>query len=420
MSTPSIPHLPSGTRVREFELLRRISDGGQGDAYLARIWDAAHPSAHAVVKLVDTGLRASEIAQHQLCVVKIPHPASSDNLVDEHAFLSEPAIVHPRVVQLFRTPGEQVAPRANVEPGLRYATFNAEDGQVIVENYPCLIVEYHAGGSLRDLLRLHGHEPLPTGAAVLIARQIAEALDHLHTVAAIVHHDVSPSNVVLRERLPWDSTADPDCSLLDFAAADSLRKTRKREVLAKTRYCAPERRVSRANMTIAPPPDIYSLGVVLYEMLVGSSSVRTEQVVAHTFPPLRERNSAYSPAIEELVQAMTALNPLDRPSAREVIVQLDALPERVLPTALRGPAPPGATARRLTRPQFIRLAVGALVVALALGLGSASVVPMISPNPTTTPTSEPTVTPLASPSPRAITATPLRPTSTPAASVPRP
>ncbi len=409
-----LPKLLIGPRIREYEVITQISEGGQGRVYLCRLWSADLPPAKQIVERIKQPLRASDVAAYRLCVVKVPHPTSADNLRDEYAFLSHAKIAHPRIIQLYQhPPGSELLPRGR-KVGLCFETFTADDGTKYPD-LPCLVLDYEPGGSLRDLMRRNHDEAFPPGVAVRIAYQVAEALHHLHTEARIVHHDISPSNIVLREPLSWLILAKPDCVVVDLAASDSLEYTRSREILAQPRYRAPERQGGPQRTKIAPPPDIYSLGVILYELLAGRAAIPTGRVTDDVgrkmlppLPPLAEQAPHLSTELVALVMQMVAFDPAKRPTAAEVMRRLDAAPERKLPATVRGPRPPRA---------FQWIAASAVIVLLLTGLiGFGFMASTTDPTATTpTITSVVTVTPFPSSTPTTAVLTPtIPPTSTPA------
>lgn len=410
-----IPKLATGYRIREYEVLRLLSEGGQGRVYLGRLV-RDDQTAEQFLGQLKNRLTSERVAALGLCVIKVPHPDSVDNVRDEQIFLSDPQISHTRVITLFKPTGDRPTQPRGQLPGLCFSSFAAADGTMI-DNHPCLLLTYEPGGSLRDLMRQVRDEAVPPGAAVLIGRQIAEALQHLHEVAQIVHHDISPSNIVLRSPPGWPASTRPDCILVDFAAADSLRYTRQREVLAQPRYRAPERGAPERGM-IDTPPDIYSLGVVLYELLAGRAAVPTGRVTneagkdeAPGLPPLAEKAPQLSAALCDLVMAMVDADPAARPTAAAVRASLEAVPEALLPAELRGPPPPNLM-------RNLAVAVGTLAATAALGLGLMLATQTPVPPSIVTPVA--TVTPL-SLEPTATTATaPIMLTSTPALGVPRP
>ena len=126
------------------------------------------------------------------------------------------------------------------------------DGEV-----PFLVLELLEGHTLADRLRRDG--ALPPAEAARIAAAVADGLDAAHR-AGIIHRDIKPSNIML--------TAGGGVKVMDFgiAAAWEAHSTTGQQLLATASYTAPERIMGgRAS----PAGDLYSLGVVLYEMLTG-------------------------------------------------------------------------------------------------------------------------------------------------------
>jgi hypothetical protein len=122
---------------------------------------------------------------------------------------------------------------------------------------PFLVLELLEGHTLADRLRRDG--ALPALEAARIAAAVADGLDVAHR-AGIIHRDIKPSNIML--------TASGGVKVMDFgiAAAWEAHSTTGQQLLATASYTAPERIMGdRAS----PAGDLYSLGVVLYEMLTG-------------------------------------------------------------------------------------------------------------------------------------------------------
>lgn len=129
-----------------------------------------------------------------------------------------------------------------------------------LEGYPYLVLEYVDGGSLRDRMEAAG--PMDPAEAVSWMVQILEGLAACHH-AGIVHRDLKPENVLL--------TASGRAKIADLGVAKAVEsvdvlKTRVGAVLGTPRYMAPE--VLRGEPATAGS-DVYSAGVLLYEMLTG-------------------------------------------------------------------------------------------------------------------------------------------------------
>ncbi len=129
-------------------------------------------------------------------------------------------------------------------------------GSTETEEY--LVFEYVEGRSLKDLVKAEG--PLDPRRAGQIAGQIAEGLAHVH-LTGLVHRDVKPQNILL--------DSEDRARLTDFGIAigpDWTRVTRVGAIVGSSRYMSPEQIQSRP---IDGRSDIYSLGLVFYEMLAG-------------------------------------------------------------------------------------------------------------------------------------------------------
>lgn len=129
----------------------------------------------------------------------------------------------------------------------------------------CCVMELLEGKSLGALLR---GEPLPVQRACTIARQICEALDAAHRLG-VVHRDLKPDNVFITERLGHDFV-----KVLDFGVAKLLAplgpspaaQTMAGAIVGTPSYMAPEQAIG---LPVDHRADIYSAGVVLYQMLSG-------------------------------------------------------------------------------------------------------------------------------------------------------
>jgi predicted Ser/Thr protein kinase len=142
-----------------------------------------------------------------------------------------------------------------------------------------MVMEFVRGKTLRDMVASRG--PLsPTETARLIA-QVASALDAAHE-AGVIHCDVKPANVIVDEQ--------GRAKLTDFGIARAARGTREHELIGTARYIAPERIAGEAPTERS---DIYSLGLVAYELLAG----RPAYAEMETDDLLRERLDGPSPSL---------------------------------------------------------------------------------------------------------------------------
>jgi serine/threonine-protein kinase len=167
---------------------------------------------------------------------------------------------------------------------------------------------------------------LPLPITLWIARQVAEALAVLHTSVGMVHADIKPSNVLV--------AGDGHATLIDLGFAHAPSEAQhwsRRAVLGTLSYTAPEAVTSCLATT--PASDLYSLGVMLYEMIAGTlpfqASAPDQLVRLHreTQPPCIRRAVPQLPAgVALLIQRLLAKDALRRPeSAAEVVEELTRL-----------------------------------------------------------------------------------------------
>src|SRR5919201_1658214 len=168
-----------------------------------------------------------------------------------------------------------------------------------------MVMEYVRGKTLRDIVADRG--PLAPHEAARIVSQIAAALDAAHE-AGVIHCDVKPANVIVDER--------GSAKLTDFGIARAARGPREHELIGTARYIAPER-------VAGEPPtersDIYSLGLVAYELLAGRpayAEMETEDVLRERLdgppPSLRTARVGVNDAVDQVVRRALARDPDDR------------------------------------------------------------------------------------------------------------
>src|SRR5437868_1562811 len=240
------------------------------------------------------------------------------------------------------------------------------------ENKQFIVFEYIDGENLKALIQRRG--PAPVATALELAMQIARGLSFAHQ-QGLVHRDVKPQNVLLN--------GDGAAKVTDFGIARSLDvahgMTQTGTVLGTSDYIAPEQ---AQGQRVDEHSDVYSLGVVLYEMLTSEVPFPGENFVAVAMrhinedpPPVRDRRPDVSPRLEAAVQRAMAKRPEDRfPTMADFARELEAnLAEAQGGTAV-APAPPPrprAPRRQGANPWPIVLA---LLVLIAIGAAIALLV----------------------------------------------
>jgi serine/threonine-protein kinase len=275
----------SFSTIGRYRVRSRLGWGGMGEVYLASAAGLEGVERPVAIKLIrDLHQQREEYVSMFIEEAKV-------------AFL----LIHPNIVQTY------------------------EIGQV--GGHYFLVMEYVDGITLEEL---HGHvgdrlgQPMPVPFVLYIAAQTARALDYAHRLAdqegrplSIVHRDVSPSNVLL--------SRDGQVKLADFGLAKSaLRRVHSEAGLIKGKlaYMAPEQLAGGA---CGPEADIYSLGVVTYEMLAGRhpfgdhADLTPTSRRAREVPPLIQEAPHLAPEVVEIVERCLRRDPAERfQSAREL------------------------------------------------------------------------------------------------------
>ncbi len=165
------------------------------------------------------------------------------------------------------------------------------------ENNVYLVMEFFEGG---DLAKRLGSKPMPPQEALQVFRELMFALGDIHE-KGILHRDLKPQNLMFRR--------DGTLAIVDFGIAKDIAaadRTGAGEVLGTPRYMSPEQVQGRA---LDLRTDVYSAGVLLYQMLTGKHMFDGEtamEVAMHhlnTVPPALPRDLArYQPLIDKLVE----------------------------------------------------------------------------------------------------------------------
>jgi serine/threonine-protein kinase len=229
------------------------------------------------------------------------------------------------------------------------------------------VMPFIEGESLRD--RLTREKQLPITEAVRIAKEVASALDYAHR-HGIIHRDIKPENVMLHD----GSALVADFGIaLAASKAGSTRMTETGMSLGTPSYMSPEQAMGEREITARS--DVYALGAMTYEMLVGdppfmgstAQAIVAKVLTEKPAPPSAQRETVPD-AVEDAVLTALAKLPADRwPSAAAFAVALDNQPTgaRLRP----GTAAPsvGGVSIRGRRTSWLWIAVLGLAVAAAWG-----------------------------------------------------
>jgi serine/threonine-protein kinase len=241
------------------------------------------------------GMATVYAARHRLvdrpCAVKVMSAQFTRNEVIRERFRREAKaaqkLAHPNIIEIFD--------QGETPDGLVY-----------------LVMELLRGETLADLLE-HGKVPLERGLPIMI--QISRALARAHDLE-VIHRDLKPENIFLAR----GANGADQVKLLDFGIARSMQDSRLTgagEVFGTPQYMAPERITS---IEAGPSADLYSLGVIIYEMITGTFPFDASDITTYFIKHLKEEplspkkhDPSIPSALEKLVMECLAKEVKDRP-----------------------------------------------------------------------------------------------------------
>lgn len=325
--------LKPGETLHNYEILRQLGEGGMGEVWLAR---EIHLDREVAIKCLNPRLTSDpEFAARFLREARI-----------------QAKLTHTNIVAL-------------------YNYFTQDETHYMV-------LEYARGITLRELISRTG--PIPEKRALHIFEQMAEALGHAHA-EGIIHRDVKPSNVMV------DVERRDAVKVLDFGIARMLGGdylTRTGTKMGTIFYMSPEQVLAQQDIDLRS--DIYSAGVVLYEMLSGrlpfsadtdSDFVVQTKIVNEPLADPRDYYPHISQGIVDLVNWMTAKDRNERPQSFKVIlgdegpdfpdfVEQEEYPERAATEEDEEPDP-HSTKQGCSIATFIFILLGLILMVLFYG-----------------------------------------------------
>lgn len=233
------------------------------------------------------------------------------------------------------------------------------------EGLPYYTMPYVRGESLRA--RLSKGE-LPLAETIRILREVASALSYAHE-AGVVHRDIKPENILISGGSAVVTDFGVAKALTASSGASGSSLTSLGVALGTPAYMAPEQ--ATADPNIDNRADIYSLGVVAYEMLSGSTPFpgRSPQAtlaahVTESPEPITRRRASVSPALSALVMRCLEKHAADRPqTATEVMHALDAV---TTPSGGTTPAKVQPAPSKRSKTLFTIASIAAVAIAVAL------------------------------------------------------
>lgn len=304
-------------RLGKYELQKRLAHGGMGE-----VWKALDTQLgrYVAIKLLRTDVQ--------------DNPEFAQRFEQEARFIA--ALRHPNIVQIhdfsISQPPESDIPTAYI------------------------VMDYIEGQTLADYIRStsrKGNFP-PATEIVAIFSATSRALDYAHSTGKI-HRDIKPANILLDQRLP-SAKALGEPTLIDFGIArlqGTATGTVAGSLLGTPLYISPEQ---AQGLHGDHRSDLYSLGIILYEMMTGITPFRGDTTIAILMQHIHDMpthpsliNPQISPALAEIILKSIAKKPEDRfPTATAMTIALaNALhvpvPKSLLPSTAHSSRSPSAS-----------------------------------------------------------------------------
>ncbi len=268
--------------------------------------------------------RATDLASGQTVAIKIPHPEIESDPLFYDRFKREESIG-----QKMDHAGVMKVMKAGPFPALP----GERNGRGSQPSQVYMVMEWVPGRLLRNILSEEGK--LGPDRAVHITREILEALDYIHH-HGVVHRDLKPENIMAAAGSPQEP--GERIKLIDFGLAGQegarrLTFAKLTQVMGTPNYISPEQVKGKRGDARS---DLYSVGVMLYEMLTGKVpfdgpnpfAIMNDRLLNNPVPP-REYDASISPQLQEIVYRAMERDPHHRyASAREFANDL-AHPEHV-------------------------------------------------------------------------------------------
>ena len=256
--------ITKGQKINDrYEIIRSIGEGGMANVYLG--YDTIL-DRNVAIKIL-----RGDLSNDEKFVRRFQREA-----------LSASSLAHPNIVEVYDV-GE--------DNGLYY-----------------IVMEYIEGKTLKQLLKKRG--TLTLSEAIDIMLQLTDGMAHAHD-SYIIHRDLKPQNVMIKD--------DGQIKITDFGIAmalNSTQLTQTNSVMGSVHYLPPEQASGKGCTTKS---DIYSMGIIFYELLSGSLPFKGDNAVEialkhmrDPLPSLREDNPAIPQSIENIIRKATAKNPKNR------------------------------------------------------------------------------------------------------------